>query len=135
MHNCHQLSLLLRILRRFKVKAPREIELEKLEQGFSIYFNGANAEASRKQPKISDHNSVTSTPAWRPARTAGMLLLLDYNRSRDTQSENSYIRAHHFLISALLLSFPSPYRTLASSHHSSAWSLHGMVLCPVSVNK
>ncbi|XP_050922117.1 katanin-interacting protein isoform X2 [Lates calcarifer] len=59
-----------RILKRLKVKDPREIELERLEQGFSIYLNGANAEASRKQPKSSSHKSVTSPPAWRPARTA-----------------------------------------------------------------
>ncbi|KAM9336090.1 katanin-interacting protein [Symphorus nematophorus] len=59
-----------RILKRLKVKDPREIELEQLEQGFSIYLNGANAEASRKQPKSSNHKSVTSSPAWRPARTA-----------------------------------------------------------------
>ncbi|XP_040923070.1 katanin-interacting protein isoform X1 [Toxotes jaculatrix] len=59
-----------RILKRLKTKDPREIELERLEQGFSIYLNGANAEASRKQPKSSSHKSVTSPPAWRPARTA-----------------------------------------------------------------
>ncbi|XP_030256065.1 protein KIAA0556 isoform X2 [Sparus aurata] len=59
-----------RILKRLKVKDPREIELEQLEQGFSIYLNGANAEARRKQPKTSNQKSVTSSPAWRPARTA-----------------------------------------------------------------
>ncbi|XP_059180737.1 katanin-interacting protein [Centropristis striata] len=59
-----------RILKRLKVKDPREIELEQLEQGFSIYLNGANAEAKRKQPKSSNLKSVTSPPAWRPARTA-----------------------------------------------------------------
>uniref|UniRef100_A0A8C9ZC78 KATNIP domain-containing protein n=1 Tax=Sander lucioperca TaxID=283035 RepID=A0A8C9ZC78_SANLU len=53
-----------RILKRLKVKDPREIELEQLEQGFSIYLNGANAEANRKQPKSSNHKSVTSPPAW-----------------------------------------------------------------------
>ena len=76
--------MLLRILKRLKVKDPREIELEQLEQGFSIYLNGANAEASRKQPKSSNHKSVISSPAWRTARTAGMLLLLDLNLSTDT---------------------------------------------------
>ncbi|XP_053197195.1 katanin-interacting protein isoform X1 [Scomber japonicus] len=59
-----------RILKRLKVKDPREIELERLEQGFSIYLNGANAEDCRKQPKSTSHKSVTSTTAWRPARTA-----------------------------------------------------------------
>ncbi|XP_026207024.1 protein KIAA0556 isoform X2 [Anabas testudineus] len=59
-----------RILKRLQVKDPREIELERLEQGFSIYLNGANAEASRKQLKSSNHKSVTSPPSWRAARTA-----------------------------------------------------------------
>lgn len=63
--------LLFRILKRLKVKAPREIELEKLEQGFSIYLNGANAEVRRKQPKFSNYKPVTSPPIWKPARTAG----------------------------------------------------------------
>lgn len=78
------MSLLLRILKRLKVKAPREVELEKLEQGFSLYLNGANAEASRKQTKISNQKSVTSPPAWKPVWTAGMLLL-DQNEPTDTQ--------------------------------------------------
>ncbi|KAM7381856.1 hypothetical protein PAMA_012625 [Pampus argenteus] len=59
-----------RILKRLKIKDPREIELERLEQGFSIYLNGANAEACRKQLKSTNHKSATSPPAWRPARTA-----------------------------------------------------------------
>ncbi|XP_078146747.1 katanin-interacting protein [Centroberyx gerrardi] len=59
-----------RILKRLKVKDPREIELEQLEQGFSIYLNGANAEACSKQPKRSNHKSLTSPPARRPAHTA-----------------------------------------------------------------
>ncbi|XP_074475318.1 katanin-interacting protein isoform X1 [Sebastes fasciatus] len=59
-----------RILKRLKVKEPREIELEQLEQGFSIYLNGANAEANKKQHKCSNHKSVTSTPVRRSARTA-----------------------------------------------------------------
>lgn len=94
-HNCrgcHLFSLLLRILKRLKVKDPREIELEQLEQGFSIYLNGANAEARRKQPKTSNQKSVTSSPAWRPARTAGMQLL-DRNKPADTPT---YIRSNHF---------------------------------------
>ncbi|KAM9837979.1 katanin-interacting protein [Aulostomus maculatus] len=59
-----------RILKRLKVKDPKEIELERREQGFSIYLNGANAEGCRKKPKSSNHNSVTSPPSWRPTHTA-----------------------------------------------------------------
>ncbi|KAM8836946.1 katanin-interacting protein isoform 2-T2 [Spinachia spinachia] len=56
-----------RILKRLQIKDSREIELEQLEQGFSIYLNGANAEASRKQPKGSKQKCVA---AWRPSSTA-----------------------------------------------------------------
>ncbi|XP_032359148.1 protein KIAA0556 isoform X1 [Etheostoma spectabile] len=73
-----------RILKRLKVKDPREIELEQLEQGFSIYLNGANAEADRKLPKSSNHKSVTSPPAWRLAYTA------DVCRSGHQLTENSH---------------------------------------------
>lgn len=65
-----------RILKRLKNKTTKEIELEKLEKGFSIYLNGANAEAGRKQHKISKHKTVSSKPVWKPIWTAGMLLLL-----------------------------------------------------------
>lgn len=85
--NCqgsHQLFLLLRILRQLQFKSPREIELEKREKGFSIYLNGANAEASRKHPKTTRHKSVIPSPAWKPARNEGMLLL-DLNKPADTQ--------------------------------------------------
>ncbi|KAM6951134.1 katanin-interacting protein [Aplochiton taeniatus] len=55
-----------RILKRLKSKDPREIELERLEQGFSIYLNGANAE-----PKRAGHKSLASPPlAARPTHTA-----------------------------------------------------------------
>ncbi|XP_069373177.1 katanin-interacting protein isoform X2 [Paralichthys olivaceus] len=73
-----------RILKRLKAKDPRDIELEKLEQGFSIYLNGANAEASRKLPKSSSHKSTTSSPALRPERTA------DVCRSAHQLSEDSH---------------------------------------------
>lgn len=67
---------LFRLIKRLKIKDPRQIELERLEQGFSIYLNGANAEASRKQPKGSDHKFVSAQSPRGPARAAGMLLLL-----------------------------------------------------------
>ncbi|XP_042364417.1 katanin-interacting protein isoform X2 [Plectropomus leopardus] len=79
-----------RILKRLKVKDPREIELEKLEQGFSIYLNGANAEAKRKQPKSSHHKSVASPPAWRPARTAAA----DVCRSAYQLTEDNLEQTH-----------------------------------------
>ncbi|XP_019902350.3 protein KIAA0556 isoform X2 [Esox lucius] len=59
-----------RILKRLQSKDPKEIELERLEQGFSIYLNGANANG-RKQPRRPNQKSVTSPPpALRATRTA-----------------------------------------------------------------
>ncbi|XP_028989867.1 katanin-interacting protein isoform X2 [Betta splendens] len=79
-----------RILKRLQVKDPREIELERLEQGFSIYLNGANAEASKKPLKSSSHKSVSSPPSWRPAHTA------DVCRSAHQLAEDScnLVQAH-----------------------------------------
>jgi hypothetical protein len=58
-----------RILKRLKTKEPKEIELERLEQGFSIYLNGANASKQTKRPC---QKSVTSPPpALRATHTAG----------------------------------------------------------------
>uniref|UniRef100_UPI00398ECB9F protein KATNIP homolog isoform X2 n=1 Tax=Pristiophorus japonicus TaxID=55135 RepID=UPI00398ECB9F len=37
-----------RILKRLKAKDPKKIQLERLEQGFSIYVNGANSELKRQ---------------------------------------------------------------------------------------
>ncbi|KAK7919767.1 hypothetical protein WMY93_011051 [Mugilogobius chulae] len=60
-----------RILKRLKVKSPKEIELERLEQGFSIYLNGANAEANRKEaPKNFLYKTASSPPSWRSVQTA-----------------------------------------------------------------
>ncbi|KAK1881253.1 Protein KIAA0556 [Dissostichus eleginoides] len=85
-----------RILKRLKVKDPRQIELEQLEQGFSIYLNGANAEAKRKQTKSSNHKSVTSTPAWRPARAAADVCRSAHQLTEDScdLEENSRKRSH-----------------------------------------
>ncbi|XP_056286529.1 katanin-interacting protein isoform X2 [Pseudoliparis swirei] len=79
-----------RILKRLKVKDSREIELEQLEQGFSIYLNGANAEDNRKQPR-----SVTSSPVWRHARTAdvcrsGRRLTEDSGNVEQTHKKRSH---------------------------------------------
>ncbi|XP_069762164.1 katanin-interacting protein isoform X2 [Narcine bancroftii] len=48
-----------RILKRLKAKGPKQIQLERLEQGFSIYVNGANSEFKR-QPR----SEATSRSVW-----------------------------------------------------------------------
>ncbi|XP_010734576.2 protein KIAA0556 isoform X1 [Larimichthys crocea] len=84
-----------RILKRLKVKDHREIQLEQLEQGFSIYLNGANAEASRKQPKSSNHKSVSSSPAWRPARTADVCRSAHQLTEDNHNSEQAHRKRSH----------------------------------------
>ncbi|XP_067859220.1 katanin-interacting protein isoform X2 [Heptranchias perlo] len=48
-----------RILKRLKAKDSKKIQLERLEQGFSIYVNGANSELKR-QPRFEE----TSRSVW-----------------------------------------------------------------------
>nr|XP_057917653.1 katanin-interacting protein isoform X2 [Doryrhamphus excisus] len=74
-----------RILSRLKAKGPREIELERLEQGFSLYFNGANADSCTRPRKSSKHNK----PVWRTARTA------DVSQSAYQLSEDSHLEDGH----------------------------------------
>ncbi|XP_076827052.1 katanin-interacting protein isoform X2 [Brachyhypopomus gauderio] len=50
-----------RALRRLQFKDPKQIELEQLEQGFSIYINGANTKANSKVPSTSPSYRNTTT--------------------------------------------------------------------------
>ncbi|XP_077358745.1 katanin-interacting protein isoform X2 [Festucalex cinctus] len=74
-----------RILNRLKAKGPREIELERLEQGFSIYFNGANAESCKKQHKSPNHKLVTTTPVWKTPCTAADVCRSAHQLSEDLE--------------------------------------------------
>ncbi|XP_069726133.1 katanin-interacting protein isoform X2 [Phaenicophaeus curvirostris] len=49
-----------RLLRCLKRKDPIQIKLEQLEQGFSLYLNGANSELRNNHRKISSHGYVRS---------------------------------------------------------------------------
>ena len=63
----------LRQLRKLGQKDRREVDLERKEQGFSLYLNGANTVPHRAQPR---HASCSVEPAktgcMRPSRTAGI---------------------------------------------------------------
>ncbi|XP_051927947.1 katanin-interacting protein isoform X2 [Hippocampus zosterae] len=74
-----------RILNRLKAKGPRDIELERLEQGFSIYFNGANAESCKRQRKSTNHKPVTSTPFWRTPGSAADVCRRAHQLSEDLE--------------------------------------------------
>ncbi|XP_036388651.1 katanin-interacting protein isoform X1 [Megalops cyprinoides] len=59
-----------RILKRLKTKDPKEIELERLEQGFSIYVNGANSEANKKSRRRGQNSFTSPPPGVRATHTA-----------------------------------------------------------------
>ncbi|KAJ8245822.1 hypothetical protein GJAV_G00260670 [Gymnothorax javanicus] len=59
-----------RILKRLRSKTAREIELERLEQGFSIYVNGANSGANRKPHRGALKVLTSPPPVIRTPRTA-----------------------------------------------------------------
>lgn len=59
-----------RILQILRTKDPKQIELERLEQGFSIYVNGANSQGSR-QPRRGGQKPESQPPAARATTAAG----------------------------------------------------------------
>ncbi|XP_031417223.1 katanin-interacting protein isoform X4 [Clupea harengus] len=87
----HKNSLLcvcccLRVSKRLRTKDPKQIELERLEQGFSIYLNGANAERPDNKgtpPRRRSPHTLTASPpaAHRTTHTA------ESSRCSDTEKE------------------------------------------------
>ncbi|XP_064178298.1 katanin-interacting protein isoform X3 [Anguilla rostrata] len=71
-----------RILKRLKAKSPKDIELERLEQGFSIYVNGANFEANRKPQRRGQKVLMSPPPVARAPHTA------DASRRSGLQAED-----------------------------------------------
>ncbi|NXT02838.1 K0556 protein, partial [Jacana jacana] len=51
-----------RLLRRLKRKDPVQIKLEQLEQGFSLYLNGANSESRSDRRKTHSRGSLKNEP-------------------------------------------------------------------------
>jgi len=49
-----------RLLKKLKKKNEQQIELEKKEQGFSIYVNGANVELGRAYSRAKSRHSKTA---------------------------------------------------------------------------
>ncbi|XP_072415509.1 katanin-interacting protein isoform X2 [Chiloscyllium punctatum] len=72
-----------RVLKRLKAKDPKKIQLERLEQGFSIYVNGANSELKRQPRFEATSRSVrTADSAARTALHAEKLQELDEIKRR-----------------------------------------------------
>ncbi|XP_078096139.1 katanin-interacting protein [Mustelus asterias] len=72
-----------RILKKLKAKDPKKIQLERLEQGFSIYVNGANSELKRQLRVEATSRSVrTADSAARSALYPEELQELDVAKRR-----------------------------------------------------
>ncbi|XP_027738603.1 protein KIAA0556 homolog isoform X1 [Empidonax traillii] len=61
-----------RLLERLRRKDPVQIRLEQLEQGFSLYVNGANSELRNHRRKISSHGCLRNDT--KPCRTSAAQL-------------------------------------------------------------
>lgn len=69
--------VLYRLLKKLKEKNEQEIELEKKEQGFSIYVNGANVELGQAYSRAKSRSSS------RHAKTAGGEIIIFHKILRD----------------------------------------------------
>lgn len=76
MQLCFRL-VLYRLLKKLKEKNEQEIELEKKEQGFSIYVNGANVELGQAYSRAKSRSSS------RHAKTAGGEIIIFHKILRD----------------------------------------------------
>ncbi|XP_034297280.1 katanin-interacting protein isoform X5 [Pantherophis guttatus] len=92
-----------RILKALERKDPLQLRLKQLEQGFTLYVNGANSEASRGR-KISPPALLGSggarTPRANPVSTKD-LLKQGEERERSTQSAPSKIQRREWLQKAV----------------------------------
>lgn len=66
----HCMILHYRMIKKLKQKDEKTIELERKEQGFSLYVNGAN-DKLRKGSRNHPSHPQTSRPKSRKTRTAG----------------------------------------------------------------
>lgn len=77
--------LMNRLLKKLRQKDSHQVELEKKEQGFTLYLNGANL-SSRRPPPTRGHQSEFTgqvpsgrsdpTRRIRPSKTAGMYAII-----------------------------------------------------------
>ncbi|NXL50108.1 K0556 protein, partial [Podilymbus podiceps] len=84
-----------RLLRRLKRKDPIQIKLEQLEQGFSLYLNGANSELRNYRRKINSHGYLKNET--KTTRTNAAQLEESELRERSTQTAPSKIQRRGWL--------------------------------------
>ncbi|XP_067911780.1 katanin-interacting protein isoform X4 [Heterodontus francisci] len=82
-----------RVLKRLKAKDPKKIQLERLEQGFSIYVNGANSELKRQTRFEATARSVwTADSASRSTLHAEELQELNIIKRRSQTAPGKVLR-------------------------------------------
>ncbi|XP_059682373.1 katanin-interacting protein [Gavia stellata] len=84
-----------RLLGRLKRKDPIQIKLEQLEQGFSLYLNGANSELRNYRRKINSHGYLKNET--KTTRTNAAQLEKSELRERSTQTAPSKIQRRGWL--------------------------------------
>ncbi|XP_061455578.1 katanin-interacting protein isoform X2 [Rhineura floridana] len=101
-----------RILKQLRRKDPMQIKLEQLEQGFTLYVNGANSEPSNHRKKVIPQTYFTS--GTRTARgnyaTSRALLKEGDVQGRSTQSAPSKIQRRGWLQKAVQIKTESGSR-------------------------
>ncbi|NWU60456.1 K0556 protein, partial [Pterocles burchelli] len=84
-----------RLLERLKRKDPMQIKLEQLEQGFSLYLNGANSELRNHHRKIRSHGCLKNET--KTSRTSAAQLEEHVWREHSTQSAPGKIQRRGWL--------------------------------------
>ncbi|NXG08864.1 K0556 protein, partial [Sakesphorus luctuosus] len=84
-----------RLLERLKRKDPVQIKLEQLEQGFSLYVNGANSELRNQRRKTSSHCCLRNET--KPTRTSAAQLEERELPEGSTQTAPSKIQRRNWL--------------------------------------
>ncbi|NXT74737.1 K0556 protein, partial [Zapornia atra] len=88
-----------RLLRRLKRKDPVQIKLQQLEQGFSLYLNGANSELRNYHRKINSHGYLKNET--KTTRTNTAQLEKSELQERSTQTAPSKIQRRGWLQKAV----------------------------------
>lgn len=72
-----QYDMFFRLLKRLRKKSKKQIDIERKEQGFSIYVNGANTEMLAKKQKSQAHQETPQDdrPTSGRLKTAGGMQL------------------------------------------------------------
>ncbi|KAH0632087.1 hypothetical protein JD844_020150 [Phrynosoma platyrhinos] len=100
-----------RILKQLKRKDPIQIRLEQLEQGFTLYVNGAHSESNNHHKKVTSQNiSRRGTRTAKGNYASANTLLKKDVQGRGTQSAPSKIQRREWLQKAVQIKTESGAR-------------------------